>query len=352
MFEFDGPLIEDGKACENCDENFADFYCENCSMIVCEGCSNVIHKKKKDHNIKLIDDKSIQIKKKIVCQTHEDSEVYFFCITHKEFICPKCVLVDFNGKHINCKRIKIDEVPDFCQDQKKQLDKIEEDLSKEIILLENYKSKTEEILKKIIFFQENLNESLNIVQLSKRSKIDDQMILVYSEIISKLNNVETIRMEYDISLIKLFNLSSKEYELYETTFYQQKVVLVAVDYETPSLGSKEKHEELAKTLNLKMPTWTHLGDGKSFSTSHKKSKDGIEIYTNIHQYYETYLKKKYDFKIYTNLLFLQGTKQSGWAHNAENGCFGAFGGPKGNSFSYCRNGDICKKRLHVYLFFR
>eukprot|EP01080_Neovahlkampfia_damariscottae_P005272 gene5272-8890_t len=199
--------LEEIEKCENCEESEAEKLCKDCSILLCQNCCNVLHKKKKNHKITGRTDKKY-LKRKIFCQHHQEVEFDFFCETHQQFICSKCVLEDFQGKHVKCKRIKNVDYENYAQ-KKIENNKVEKiyDLKETLNNFINSLDADKDVLASSISCLAELNnEDTNEEKHVHLSKLNDALSYVkkitYSEI---PKDIENYRKELELFMNSMEN---------------------------------------------------------------------------------------------------------------------------------------------------
>jgi len=209
--------IEDIQ-CEECEENLATKFCEECGTKQCEDCCGSLHKIKKRKDHKLVDLKDLkekieikkEIKEEIVvddnspigkCLTHEKNKIVGYCKTCDLPLCTTCLLSNHDGhKKMDLESAKPDASQEYSQflDELKQnnasLIKFKNGLNTNMnVTLTTTKEYFESIRKKINEQEELLTKDLNELHSFNDKNLDDE-IKIHSDIIQKME-IEKVFVE-------------------------------------------------------------------------------------------------------------------------------------------------------------
>ena len=126
----------------------------------------------------------------------------------------------------------------------------------------------------------------------------------------------------------------------------QNVVAYTVDKGSNTVGSFDDWSSFCASKSKERISDTmYPEDGRSFSSWNTSN----ALYVVAKNYFDNTVKPSMSEVTYDNLLILQGSSPSCWAHNANEGSMHAFGGPTGTGFAFCRGGDSASKRFHMYI---
>lgn len=161
-----------GVLCEPCkrvsERKRAVFYCSNCDDRLCESCYTYLHRRIPqfvDHNVTDISKEKWCVSFDIEhCSIHENSELKYYCVDHKELACSIC----YDSFHCACENVKsIDEVADnfkgcfshIVRSIKKKSDSELQNTIKNLQHLENSRTNIQEkVINFIIDFKSKLDE--------------------------------------------------------------------------------------------------------------------------------------------------------------------------------------------------
>ena len=121
------------KKCSNHKETEAVIFCQECNKALCNKCKQHHSELFKSHSEDILDKNSTTILSKYCRDEHHNVEFEYFCKTHNQLCCAKCIskfVKKGNAKHNNC---------DLC-------------------LLEDFKAKKKEVL----------NENIKVLEVYQK----------------------------------------------------------------------------------------------------------------------------------------------------------------------------------------
>lgn len=222
---------DDGLLCGVCEsDNEADFFCVQCSDLLCEDCADAHHvvKYTRDHSVKEITcDTNLSkfIKKRYYCNDHENEQLDIYCERCEKSICRECALESHRSEKHNCIPLKL--AAQTCRDDTQRQ-------------LYDIKSRSP-----------NLQLALMKVKNQKKM-LRDQANATYAEISESFRRIMSALKEHERKLYKTLEETYRK-KLRTLKSEKEKVVLKLERFATVSsmLDELESHDNEVEVLQMK-----------------------------------------------------------------------------------------------------
>ena len=177
------------KKCPNHIEIDVVMYCQECNMAFCNKCKQYHSELFKSHTEDILDKDFTNILSKYCRDEHHNVEFEYFCKTHNQLCCAKCIskfVQKGSGKHSNCDLCTIEDIKDKKKEILNENIKILEDLSKN---LNNSIDNLKKLFLKINEDKENLKKYIQIVFTQLRNKINKREDELLSKVDREYNRI-------------------------------------------------------------------------------------------------------------------------------------------------------------------
>lgn len=177
------------KKCPNHKEIDVVIYCQECNMAFCNKCQQHHSELFKSHSEDILDKDFTNILSKYCRDEHHNVEFEYFCKTHNQLVCAKCISkfnVKGSGKHSKCDLCIIEDIKDKKKEVLNENIKVLEDLSKN---LNNSISDLKKLFSKINEDKENLKKYIQIVFTQLRNKINKREDELLSKVDKEYNRI-------------------------------------------------------------------------------------------------------------------------------------------------------------------
>ncbi len=129
----------------------------------------------------------------------------------------------------------------------------------------------------------------------------------------------------------------------------QNVFVYAVDKGSDVTGTMAAYSTFCGTRGKSIPNEQYPHNGCGGGAIFNSDGTSCPMYMTAHDYFYNQVLPVFTEATYDNILIMQSNAEYCFAHNAEEGSMHAFGGPAGDGYSFCRDGDSAQKRFHIYV---
>ena len=169
--------MENNKKCslKEHEKTYANTYCQDCKIYMCNKCLNFHSNLFKNHNIYNLDKNIEEIFFGLCQENNHFIKLEYFCKTHNKLCCSSCIAKvkkEGNGQHTDCDVYTIEDIKDIKKNKLKENIKILEDL---------YSSFEQEI--------NQLNEKVKDIEINKE-KLKQNIQNIFTKIRNAINERE------------------------------------------------------------------------------------------------------------------------------------------------------------------